>query len=131
MKRIYIGTLVSKEEEPKEGMPSGMPQPQSDKVIIAENVTEVEAIVGQDYNIERLVHLENWMLTDDVEKKKGIFYLVNTKYFDEVKDKIEAIEFFVRAETFSEIEKIISEECGETFRFILSIEKSPYEVLGV
>ncbi len=132
MKRLYIGTLVSLKAEDKiEGMPENLPQMTQDKVIIAENVSEVEAIVGTDYKIERLVNVENWIMAESIFDATGEFYMADTKYLNQSDAEVQSMQFFLRAESLTELEATIEEECGETFRSILSIEKSPYEVLGL
>ncbi len=134
MKKIYIGTLMPTETgETPEGYPKGAPIPglTTEQVILAENMSEVEAIVGDKYTIERLVNIENWILMSNVEEAKGTFYMADARFHDEETGEMDSIQFFVRAESIQEIEDIVSAECGETFRFILSVEKAPYVVLGL
>ncbi len=134
MKKIYIGTLMPTEVgETPEGYPKGAPIPglTTEQVIIAENLAEVEAIVGDKYTIERIVNIENWIPMSNILEASGTFYMADARYYDEEIDGIESIQFFIRAESLQEIEDIVSTECGETFRFILSVEKAPYKVLGL
>ncbi len=133
MKKIYIATLrPTEEQEVPEGLPQGLiPEQKVEKVVLADNISEVEAVVPDGFIMDRVVMIEQWILAEEVEDKKGDFYMADTVYFDEVKQEEDSMQFFVRAETFTEIEDIVSDECGETFRYIKAVEKAPYEVLGV
>ncbi len=131
MKKIYICTLTPTDLEIPEGMPPGSPGTTIDKVVIADNVSEVEAIIGKDFILERMVNIEKWVLAD-TNNPDGIFYMADTVCAAIDGDSAtESIQFFIQASTFSELEDVIQIECGENFRYIKTIEKSPYEVLGI
>ena len=134
MKHIYIATLKPKDfVDPiiPEGMPQGLiPEQKFEKVVIAENITEVEGIIHDKFTMDRIVVIDQWLLAEGNETREGDFYMADTAFLNEAKDEEDSAQFFIRAETFQEIENIIAGECGETFRYIKAIEKSPYEVLG-
>ncbi len=113
---IYIATLVN----PTEGS-------QKDVILLAENITDAEALTGEGNRLDRLVIMNDWVLLDG--DKEGDYFIADIVYDDAVTGKQEGLQYFAKIESFTSMENMVKEDAGESFEFIRTIEKSPYEVI--